>query len=168
MDLTATPLDQLGSHAHGHYRAAEKAKEKAEQNYVSAGIYLKEAKRRVLNTRGLTFERWLKDHCPISRSRAYEVIAIADGTKTVEEVREATNERKKKHRAEASVRSGTANRSEKPNENNDRPTKDVVREAENIANAHHDALRKEVLALVKKANGEQLLHIRKAILDVLS
>lgn len=94
------------------------------QQYLSAGLYLKEAKQRVLKTRGMTFEKFLKDHCPIGRSRAYEVIAIADGTKTVEEVREATNERKKKHREEAPVRSGTDNRPEKPNENNERPVQD--------------------------------------------
>ena len=70
MNLLDTPLDQIGTSAHGHYRAAEKAAGKAEEHYKSAGIYLKHAKLRVLKTKGLTWERWLKDNCPISRSRA--------------------------------------------------------------------------------------------------
>jgi len=110
MDLSSHDLPALGNQAHGHYKAAEKHRERAEQQYRSAGLYLKEAKQRCLQTPGMTFERFLKDHCPIGRSRAYELIAIADGTKSLEEVREgnASRQAAKRHRdATATVRDVT-------------------------------------------------------------
>ena len=53
----------------------------------------------------MNFAEFLLNHCPIGKSRAYEVIAIADGRKTVDEVREETNLRKQTYRE--TVRSGT-------------------------------------------------------------
>jgi len=53
----------------------------------------------------MNFAEFLLNHCPIGKSRAYEVIAIADGRKTVDEVREETNLRKQTYRE--TVRSRT-------------------------------------------------------------
>ena len=120
MNLHDTPLDQLGASAHGHYTVAEKAAGKAEEHYKSAGIYLKHAKLRVLKTRGLTWERWLMDHCPISRRRADEVIEISDGRKAPD----AEAVRHKTYREEQKAQQTGArapDRPEKPNENNEMP-----------------------------------------------
>lgn len=173
MNLEGYDLSALGSHAHGHYKAAEKHKEKAEQQYLSAGLYLKEAKQRVLKTRGMTFEKFLKDHCPIGRSRAYEVIAIADGTKTYEETKERRAEWNAKAKAEreagreAMASAQADNRPEKPNENNERPVQDSqpdpVREAEAI---NENSLRDRIKACKRKLNfatPEQLEQIERIL-----
>jgi hypothetical protein len=94
---------QLIRHIKAHIARGDKAKDKAEQHYIAAGQYLKQ----------------LKDDCPdqkvflekvereigIGKSRAYELIQIGDGRKTIEQVQDQTNVRKIKHRQ--SVRSGT-------------------------------------------------------------
>jgi hypothetical protein len=53
------------------------------------------------------WEAVVKTRCGISRSRAYELMAIADGVKTTEQTRRETNARKIKHRQNQAVRSGT-------------------------------------------------------------
>jgi len=54
------------------------------------------------------WEMIVKAKCGLSRSRAYELMAIADGTKSTEQTRRATNARKIKHRENNQVvRSGT-------------------------------------------------------------
>ena len=60
--------------------------------YKSAGLQLIKAKKCVKN-----FKAFLRDHCNnLSRSRAYELIDIADGKKTVKQTRVETSERKKR------------------------------------------------------------------------
>jgi len=53
------------------------------------------------------WESVVKAKCGLSRSRAYELMAIADGTKTVEQVRYETNVRKIRHRQIKSSVPGT-------------------------------------------------------------
>jgi hypothetical protein len=53
------------------------------------------------------WETVVKVRCGISRSRAFELMRIADGTKTAEQTRRETNARKIKYRANQAVRSGT-------------------------------------------------------------
>src|SRR5262249_7872643 len=53
------------------------------------------------------WEAIVQARCGISRSRAYELMAIAEGTKTSQQTRRETNARKIKHRANQAVRSGT-------------------------------------------------------------
>ena len=75
----------------------DKAAEKAEQFYKSAGIHIKEIKQK-------ESEHWetiVRDQCGLGRSRAYELMAIADGRTTLEKVRAGANERKKVHRAKS-------------------------------------------------------------------
>jgi hypothetical protein len=55
----------------------------------------------------IRWEAIVKARCGLSRSRAYELIAIADGTKSTEQTRRETNARKIKHRQNQTVRSGT-------------------------------------------------------------
>jgi hypothetical protein len=53
------------------------------------------------------WEAIVRARCGISRSRAYELMAIAEGVKTTEQCRRETNARKIKYRANQAVRSGT-------------------------------------------------------------
>jgi hypothetical protein len=69
--------------------AGDKANEKVEQHYKSAGLYLIEARERV-KSEGQHWVAWLRENVVISPNRAYEIIAIADGSKTLEGIRETT------------------------------------------------------------------------------
>src|SRR5262245_54954462 len=68
---------------------ADKAREKAEQFYIAAGLHLKTLKAQ--NPK--TWEKVAKERCGLGRSRVYELIAIADGRKTVDEIRADTAKR---------------------------------------------------------------------------
>jgi hypothetical protein len=73
----------------------DRAAEKADQFYKSAGIHIKEIKQR----QSEHWETIVREKCGLGRSRAYELMAIADGKTTLEKVRASSNERKKVHRA---------------------------------------------------------------------
>ena len=80
-----------------HIAKGDKAAEKAEQHYVAAGQHLKQLK---ANHAG-TWEEWealLKSKVGIGKSRASELMLIADGTKTITEIRASGAERKVKER----------------------------------------------------------------------
>src|SRR5262249_42373504 len=75
---------------------ADRAADKAEQLYKAAGIHIKEIKEQCED-----WETIVREQCGLGRSRAYELMAIADGKMTLEKVRAETNERKKVHRAKS-------------------------------------------------------------------
>jgi hypothetical protein len=77
------------------------AKRKAEECQIAIGQHLKAIK----VARPDDWEYIVKAECNLGRTRAYELMAISGGTKTVEQTRAQTNIRKIKHRK--SVRSGT-------------------------------------------------------------
>src|SRR5262245_37742310 len=85
--MTLLPIETLGATIKAQVAAGDKALDKAEEHYRSAGCRLIEAKERVLRTRGLTWPAFLVGHCSLQRSRADELIAIANGTTTLAEVR---------------------------------------------------------------------------------
>ena len=81
-----------------HIAKGDKAKDKAEQHYIAAGQHLKTLKA----SHGGSWAEWeelLKTKIGIGKSRASELMRIADGTKTVEQVRADTAERTAKTRA---------------------------------------------------------------------
>jgi hypothetical protein len=81
------------------------AKEKSEQFYIAAGQHLKTLKaERKGNT--AEWEALLKEKCGIGKSRAYELMKIADGRTTVEEVRAEKAESMRKVRAVIPPRGG--------------------------------------------------------------
>jgi hypothetical protein len=87
-----------------HIEKGDKATQKANDHYIAAGQHLKTLK----NNHGGTWAEWeelLKTKIGIGKSRASELMQIADGTKTVEQTRALANTRKIKHRE--SLRSGT-------------------------------------------------------------
>jgi hypothetical protein len=77
------------------------AKRKAEECQIAIGQHLKAIK----GARPDDWEDIVKAECNLGRTRAYELMAISGGTKTVEQTRAQTNIRKIKHRK--CVRSGT-------------------------------------------------------------
>src|SRR5262245_8343128 len=78
-----------------------RAEIKVQQDRVSIGRHIAAIK----TARPDDWEDVVKTECNLSRSRAYELMAIADGSKTIEQTRDEANARKIKHRK--SVRSGT-------------------------------------------------------------
>jgi hypothetical protein len=90
--------EQLIKTIKAHIAKGDKAKDKAEQHYIAAGQHLKTLKAE----HGGSWAEWealLKDKIGIGKSRASELMQIADGTKTVEQVRTETAERTAKTRA---------------------------------------------------------------------
>jgi hypothetical protein len=75
----------------------DRAAEKAEQFYKAAGIHIKEIKQK----QSEHWETIVREQCGVGRSRAYELMAIADGKTTLEKVRADTNDRQKVHRAKS-------------------------------------------------------------------
>jgi len=81
-----------------HIAKGDKAKDKAEQHYIAAGQHLKTLKA----SHGGSWAEWeelLKTKIGIGKSRASELMRIADGRKTVEQVRADTAARTAKTRA---------------------------------------------------------------------
>jgi hypothetical protein len=64
-------------------------------HFRGAGLRLLDAKKR-LAAEKISFDSWLSEN-NIGRSRAYELIGIARGTKTVAGIRAATAERGARH-----------------------------------------------------------------------
>lgn len=102
--VSATPLERLGREIVARIEAGDKAKDRADQMYKSAGLQLIEARNRVPD-----FSAFLRDHCDgLGRSRAYELIAIADGRRTTEETRARSRTRAQRSRANKATASATS------------------------------------------------------------
>jgi uncharacterized protein YdaT len=76
----------------------DKAAEKAEQFYKAAGIHVKEIKEQSED-----WETIVREQCGLGRSRAYELMAIADGRTTLEKVRDRSNRSSKISHAKKSA-----------------------------------------------------------------
>ena len=109
MGASGLPITQLGSTIKAHLTTAEKYMGKSEEHFKAAGLHLIEAKNRIaLGEYDGKFGKFLTLECnSLSSSRAYELISIANGTKTVEAIREATAFRTSQSRdAGSPLRSG--------------------------------------------------------------
>jgi hypothetical protein len=82
----------------------DKAKDKAEQYYASAGCHLKALKDDASSK--AEWEKLIKSKCGIGASRAYELIAIVDGRKTVADIRAIRARSRAKAKAVSSTPSG--------------------------------------------------------------
>jgi hypothetical protein len=103
------PLGTLSGLVKASIAAGDKALDKAEQHYKSAGMYLLEAKKRLpVEQPGKMFGASIVGECRMSTSRAYELIAIAEGRLTLEEIRAKKNESSKAAHAKtrAAAKSG--------------------------------------------------------------
>jgi hypothetical protein len=89
-----------------HIERGDKAKEKSEQHYIAAGLHLQELKDRFTET----WAEWeaLLERTGIGKTRASELMRIASGRKTAEEVRADTARRTRKSRRSSPPRSGEA------------------------------------------------------------
>lgn len=115
--------------------------------------YLKEAKARVERTKGTTWVQYLMQYCPVGKSRSYELIAIADGRKTVEEVRERSNTSSAASRSASKTSAASGQSSPKTEQKQSRSS---VEDARDEVTDHHDAMLKRVIAMVKKLEPNQL------------
>jgi hypothetical protein len=100
-----TNEEQRWKAVRAHIAKGDKAKDKAEQHYIAAGQYLKELKAEHGGTWG-EWEALVKEKAGIGKSRASELMQIADGRKTVEQIVAATTDRSQKHRALSPLRNG--------------------------------------------------------------
>lgn len=66
---------------------AEKAATDSDNHFLAAGLHLKEAKSLLETTQEMSWGQFLKIYCGIGRSRADELVAIADGKATLEGLR---------------------------------------------------------------------------------
>jgi hypothetical protein len=99
--------EQLIRTIKAHIAKGDKAKDKAEQHYIAAGQHLKtlKAQRDVASGTWTEWEALLKTKIGIGKSRASELMQIADGRKTVAGVRADTAERTRQARI-SPLRSG--------------------------------------------------------------
>lgn len=146
-------LDVLGTTIKHHMVAAEKHEEKQANHYKSAGIYLKEARERVAagEYESPHFSHYLQTYAKMSSSRAYELIAIADGTKTVEGIREEANNRKKAFRSGTDTKQPTDSIGKKvkqPNNLGGRPVVDELSHLRSLINKKLKLKDKEQLLLI--------------------
>jgi hypothetical protein len=117
---------QLIKTIRAHIAAGDRAAQKSSDHYIAAGQHLKTLKA----NHGGTWTEWealLRDKVGIGKSRASELMAIADGRKTVEQVQDQTNVRKLKHRK--SLRSGTEDADDDAPDPRDRDIKLADRKA---------------------------------------
>src|SRR5262249_48555803 len=94
--IATPPVETLVRRVKALIEKGDKAAEKAEQFYKSAGIHIKEIKQQSED-----WETIVREQCGLGRSRAYELMAIADGRTTLEKVRASTNERQKVHKTKS-------------------------------------------------------------------
>jgi hypothetical protein len=93
----------------------DQATEKAEQFYISAGQHLKSLREDKTKTE---FEAVLKQRKLVGLSRAYELMKLADRTRSLGQMRAMTDQRKKKHRKNKGrpFRNGQTNGADKASE----------------------------------------------------
>jgi hypothetical protein len=85
-----------------HIAKGDHASEKAEQHYIAAGQHLKTLKAEHDGT-WAEWEELLKTKIGIGKSRASELMQIADGTKTLTDIRAATAERNRRLRHDGEI-----------------------------------------------------------------
>ena len=94
-------LADLGKRITVHLEKAAQCDKKADDHRASAGQYLLQA-REACDEDG--FDAFREKFCPeLGRTSVYEMLAIATGKKSVEEVRASSAERSKKYRARKKV-----------------------------------------------------------------
>lgn len=90
-------LQSLAERIKAHLEKAHKYKEKADQHYISVGQYLSRA-REACDESG--FEAFREKFCPdLGRTRAYELLALGQNKKSLEDIRASNRERVARHRA---------------------------------------------------------------------
>ena len=125
--------------------------EKSDNMYITAGQHMKKAKE-LCKTEGIKWGDWLKQH-GIGTSKAAICLAIADGRKTVDDVRKEAADRQKKHKDTLKKKASKAD----PVEDSDEGDED-----EEGMTAEHRAMIKALTTFVKVASPEVLAKMCKA------
>jgi hypothetical protein len=116
MNTVTTNESQLVKTIKAHLAKAEKYQSKAEEHFITAGQYLMTLKGNSPDQ--ATFLKIVREQIGLGKSRTYELMQIADGTKTVQEMRDDGAERKARERANLSVTSRTETEDLKPRDAN--------------------------------------------------
>jgi hypothetical protein len=127
---------QLVKAIKAHIERGDKAREKSDQHYTAAGLHLKELKATTANW--VEWESLLKDKIGIGKSRASDLMQIADGRKTVEEIRSAEAEKHRQLRARSPVRTGETSASRGGKD--EMPTQEEADEEHQRTLSHHACL----------------------------
>ncbi|OSQ48554.1 hypothetical protein MGEO_14330 [Marivita geojedonensis] len=98
-------LEYLGCQINGHDEAGRKHEGRAEDQYRSAGLLLLQAKEQIKGK--MTFPEFLERYCTIKKSRAYELIAIAEGKATSKGINDKKREANKRHREKQAASGST-------------------------------------------------------------
>ncbi|MDR6955217.1 hypothetical protein J2X65_004596 [Ancylobacter sp. 3268] len=162
------PIDTLGAEIRARLEAGDKAIGKAEDHYLAAGLRLIEARQRV-EAEGGSFREFLATH-QIGKSRAYEVMAVAGGTKTFSGIRAKTAERVARHaeksREAVSVSNGRNGEAEQPSPGGDdevdRLRKEVERLKKELEKAKATAAEQEEMASLRLGRAQQAEQQRDA------
>jgi hypothetical protein len=115
----ATSESQVVKTIRAHLAKAEKYQGKATEHFIAAGQHLKTLKE--TSPDQATFLEIVKEQIGLGKSRTYELLQIADGTKTETQIQQANAERKAKERAKLSVTSRT--------NDDDMPTREEAEES---------------------------------------
>jgi hypothetical protein len=100
MGTDIIPIETVGADIAARISAGDKAMSKADEHYLAAGIQLLAARTRLQHTREMRWSAFLFSCCKgLSSSRAYELINIAEGKTTPEEIREKARVRKQRFEA---------------------------------------------------------------------
>jgi hypothetical protein len=105
--IATADSDELLRRIHEHLKRGAKAEAKAEEHYISAGLLIRQLK----EAEPANWQALVQERCGLGRSRSYELLKIADGKATAEEIRKQTNERSRRH-VTASVANGLPKTSE--------------------------------------------------------
>jgi hypothetical protein len=126
-----------------HITAGDKAAGKAEQHYIAAGQHLKTLKAGHAGS-WVEWEALLKEKIGIGKSRASELMQIADGTKTAEGVASDRRERQRKAKAIAKPKLSVVD-----GENADDPEVSAETMKAKFADAAEEEARKQPATKVK-------------------
>lgn len=152
-------LPALGASAYASIQRGDVSKQRAEDLYKSAGLYLAEAKRRVAKRKDMTWPQYLLAHCNVGQSRANEIIMIADGRTTLEDVREGFRVR------QAACKARTVHRDHgetSPNPKRKQQS-DPVSEARDTVNHARTARLACIKSQLNALTDDQLSHIEQVI-----
>ncbi len=170
---TKTKLTVLAQSVVGRLTAAEKSQSKVDDHYLAIGLTLIEARARIDAGETLVFDSFtdfVEWGCYLGKSRAYEMIAIANGTKTLEEVREETGKRRdaaRERQREASAPERTSANRPKTNGNSVGMVeiKRETRGRKKKPTTPEAALIKEITKLLKSKDIETLRSIHELVKD---
>jgi hypothetical protein len=158
-------LPSLGREGKARIEAGDKAKLRSEDMYRSAGLYLIEAKERVKRTKGITWPEFLLKYCPIGPRRADEIIMLADGRMSLEELRSVKAERERSRH----VKTQRHGAETQPNtQRKQRPDilKTTVDDVRKVSDDARSVLLKEIIETLKTYPLERLQLLKEELLHV--